>query len=88
MDPDKELSDLKMERVECSICGAVWINGQHRWRTGITGDEETLSNLVCSYVTKPGCINKKAQRGKLYTNKDSWEKRAKFIDAWSEEQDA
>ena len=34
MDPDKELSDLKMERVECSICGAVWINGN------IDGEQE------------------------------------------------
>ena len=31
---------------------------------------------------------RKAQKGKLYTNKDSWEKRAKFIDSWSEEQNA
>ena len=31
-DPDRELSDLKLERKECEKCGAQWVNGQHVWR--------------------------------------------------------
>ena len=36
---DKQVSDLKIDRVECPKCGAIWLNGQHTWSTGMKGDE-------------------------------------------------
>jgi len=79
---DKELSDLSFNREECPKCGAVWLNGNHIWRTGNKGNEETLHNLVCSKVNDPQCINKKYKRGSVYEKADSWEKRSKFIEEW------
>ena len=36
--PNRELSDLSnLSRKECPKCGATWINGQHKWATGIEG---------------------------------------------------
>lgn len=77
---DKETSDLSIDRKECSKCGAVWLNGQHMWSTGAVGDNQTLSNLVCGLVESPQCINPDHKRGHIYGEKDTWEKRAKFID--------
>ncbi len=54
---EKETSNLSIDRKECSKCGAVWLNGQHRWHTGSIGDNKTLSNLVCGLVESPECIN-------------------------------
>jgi hypothetical protein len=90
---DKQTSDFSLSRVECPKCGATWLNGQHYWRTGARGDEETLSNLVCSTVDSPECINDKYVKGKIYPNKDTWKKRSDFIntelkkrlDEWQEE---
>ena len=48
-DPDRQLSDLKLERRECEKCGATWINGQHIWGgTGNQGNELDLASLVCN----------------------------------------
>ena len=81
MESDKELSNLSLSREECPKCGAVWLNGQHMWATGMTGDEESLANLVCSQTPQvPGCVNKKYKRGHIYGDKDTWEKRANFLD--------
>lgn len=81
MDSDKEVSDFSLKREECPKCGAVWLNGQHTWATGIKGDEETLANLVCSQTPQvPGCVNKKYKKGHIYGDKDTWEKRSNFID--------
>ena len=82
---DKETSDLSIKREECPVCGAIWMNGQHTWYTGIKGDEETLSNLVCGIKDHPECINPKHKKGHIYGDKDTWEKRRKFIDSKSEE---
>jgi ribosomal protein S27AE len=75
----KETSDLFVSRKECPKCGAVWLNGQHIWSTGRKGDEETLSNLVCSIKNDPQCINSKHKVGHVYGEKDTWEKRSKFV---------
>ena len=78
-DPDRQISDLKLERRECEKCGATWINGQHVWRgTGNTGDssELDLAGLVCNKLGNHQCINpKKGQDGG-----DTWEYRAGYID--------
>jgi len=57
MTNDKELSDLRIERKECPKCGATWINGQHRWRTGAVGSELDLAGLVCNNLANEQCIN-------------------------------
>ena len=85
---DKQLSDLKIDRVECPKCGAIWLNGQHMWHTGMKGDEESLSNLVCSVKDSFQCINPKHKKGHIYGDKDTWEKRRKFIDQHMEPNDA
>jgi len=72
---DRELSDLKLERKECSRCGATWLNGVHHWRTGHKGNELDLAGLVCNRVNDPSCINPK----KGCTGGDTWEKRAEFL---------
>ena len=86
--PGKEVSDLKIDRVECPLCGAIWLNGQHTWSTGKKGDEESLSNLVCSIKDSFQCINPKHKKGHIYGEKDTWEKRQKFIDENMEKGDA
>ena len=83
--PDKEVSDFSLQRTECPLCGAIWLNGQHTWSTGRKGDEETLSNLVCGIKDDPMCINKKHIKGHIYGDKDTWEKRSKFIDSKTKE---
>ena len=71
----KELSDLKLERKECLKCGAVWLNGQHIWRTGKTGNEYDLASLVCNKLGDAQCINPmKGQEGG-----DTWAKRLEFL---------
>ena len=83
---DKKTSDLSIERKECPRCKAVWLNGRHYWSgTGIPGDPETLSNLVCSNVDDPQCINPSYKRGHIYGEKDTWEKRKSFIDSFTSE---
>jgi hypothetical protein len=78
---EKETSDLSMSRVECEKCGAVWINGQHYWRTGVKGNEADLAGLVCQNHGNEQCINpqKYAEGG------DTWEKRLADIDRMLEE---
>ena len=85
---DKELSDLSFSRVECPRCGAIWMNGHHCWNTGQKGDEETLSNLVCGIKDDRRCINPKHKTGHIYGEKDTWQKRASFIDQWSKKENA
>ena len=78
-DPDRQLSDLKLERKECEKCGAQWVNGQHVWRgTGnqYTNSELDLAGLVCNKLGNEKCINpKKGQDGG-----QTWEYRAGYID--------
>ena len=85
---EKETSDLSLTRVECPVCGAIWLNGQHMWYTGKTGDEKSLSNLVCGFRDDPECINPSHKTGHLYGEADTWEKRSKFIDDNMEPNDA
>ena len=69
---DKELSDLFMSRKECPKCGAIWIDGQHRWSgTAAKGNEIDLAGLVCNNYGNEQCINpmKGSEGG------DTWEKR-------------
>ena len=73
--PNRELSDLSLSRKECPKCGATWINGQHRWATGMEGNERDLAGLVCNNLGDETCINpKKGQEGG-----DTWEERFKLI---------
>jgi|TARA_A100001011_G_scaffold3938_1_gene4524 hypothetical protein len=73
--PNRELSDLSLSRKECPKCGATWINGQHRWATGMEGSERDLAGLVCNNLGDETCINpKKGQEGG-----DTWEERFKLI---------
>lgn len=78
-DPDRQLSDLKLERKECEKCGAQWVNGQHVWRgTGnqYTNSELDLAGLVCNKLGNHQCINpKKGQDGG-----QTWEYRSGYID--------
>jgi len=69
-----------MQRKECEKCGAVWLDGQHYWHTGATGDNKTLSNLVCGIVESTLCINPELKKGHIYGEADTWEKRRGFID--------
>jgi len=69
-----------MQRKECEKCGAVWLDGQHYWHTGATGDNKTLSNLVCGIVESTLCINPEHKKGHIYGEADTWEKRRGFID--------
>ena len=56
--PDKEMSDLKLDRKECPKCGAVWIKEQHYWSgTGNKGNELDLAGLVCNNLGDHQCIN-------------------------------
>lgn len=85
MDDQREVSDFSLKREECSKCGAVWLNGQHIWLgTGKVGDPEVLSNLVCTTVNSPDCINKSYKKGHIYGEKDTWAKRKAFIDRESQ----
>ncbi len=80
---DKELSDLKMERKECSKCGAVWLNGNHLWTgTGRVGNELDLAGLVCNNQYFSECINpKKGEHGG-----DTWEKRIEYLQKMEKEE--
>lgn len=80
---DRETSDLQLERLECSRCGAIWFNGIHHWRTGKKGNELDLAGLVCNNVSAPECINPK----KGCTGGDTWEKRADFIKQFAKDLD-
>lgn len=92
---DKEVSDFCIERKECPVCSAIWLNGQHRWYTGKVGNEKELSNLVCGLKNDIRCINPMHRTndptkkgGKyLYPEADTWEKRRKLIDDLSKEID-
>ena len=80
---DKETSDLSINRVECPHCEAVWINGQHYWRTGATGSELDLASVVCNtpHGNSKQCINPMiGQEGG-----DTWEDRMKYINALQKE---
>ena len=74
---DKELSDLSMSRKECPKCGAVWINGEHRWSgTGNRGSELDLAGLVCNKLGDDTCINPyKGMEGGV-----TWAKRLEQLD--------
>lgn len=80
--PDRELSDLSIERKECPKCGATWINGQHRWSgTGERGSELDLAGLVCNTLGDEQCINPlKGQDGG-----DTWETRLKELGKQTED---
>lgn len=72
MESDKEVSDLKLTRVECPKCSATWINGQHYWSgTGNKGNEADLAGLVCNKLADDSCIN--PMRGS--DAGDTWAKR-------------
>ena len=84
MTESREFSDLKLERKECPKCGAVWINGEHRWSgTGNKGSELDLAGLVCNKLGDHQCINpmKGTEGG------DTWAKRLEDLDKKSEESD-
>ena len=68
---NKELSNLSIDRKECPKCGATWIEGTHRWNTGMVGNELDLAGLVCNKLGDETCINPK----KGLDGGDSWEKR-------------
>ena len=64
-----------MNRVECPVCKATWLNNRHVWATGNKGDELDLASLVCNKANSPECINpKKGKEGG-----DTWADRFEFI---------
>ena len=74
--------DLKLERRECPKCGAVWINGDHRWAgTMNKGNELDLAGLVCNKYADNQCINP----SKGIDGGETWEWRAGYIDGKIEE---
>jgi len=77
---EREFSDLKLSRVECEHCGAVWINGQHRWKTGNTSEnsEVDLAGLVCNTPYGNPTLCKNPAKGK--EGGDTWERRLAEID--------
>jgi hypothetical protein len=77
---DKNVSDLSLSRVECGVCGAVWLGGRHIWSTGRPGNNKDLSNLVCGIKDSPDCINPEHKNAHIYAEADTWEKRKNFID--------
>ena len=79
--PNKELSDLSIERKECPKCGATWINGNHVWNTGKPGNELDLAGLVCNNLGDNTCINplKGSEGG------DTWNDRYEMISKFKEE---
>ena len=80
--PDKELSDLKLDRKECPKCGAVWINGQHYWSgTGVKGNELDLAGLVCNNLGDHQCIN--PARGR--DGGDTWKERLNILDRFDDD---
>ena len=81
-DPDRQLSDLKLDRKECEKCGATWINGQHiLGGTGNQGNELDLASLVCNKLGNHLCINP----SKGIEGGQTWDYRAGFIDGKIEE---
>ena len=81
MSSDRELSNLSLSRKECPKCGAVWINGEHRWSgTGNRGSEIDLAGLVCNNHGDEQCIN--PMKGK--DGGDTWEKRMEDLDTFGE----
>lgn len=80
--PDKELSDLSIERKECKKCGAVWINGQHYWSgTGKKGNELDLAGLVCNKLGDDTCINPCVGKD----GGDTWEDRLNILERYKED---
>jgi len=78
---DRQFSDLKIDRVECPKCGALWINGDHRWSgTGVKGNEKDLAGLVCNKHGNFQCINP----SKGMDGGDTWEERMKDLDGFGE----
>ena len=74
---DRELSDLSLSRAECPKCGAIWINGEHRWSgTAAKGNEYDLAGLVCNTLGNHQCIN--PMKGK--EGGDTWAKRLKELE--------
>lgn len=77
--PDRQFSDLKLERKECEKCGAQWVNGQHVFRgTGnsYTNSELDLAGLVCNKLGDSQCINP----SKGIDGGQTWEYRSGYID--------
>jgi hypothetical protein len=59
---DRNLSELSLERKECPKCGAVWINGQHMWRTGAKGSELDLAGLAITTAIQRASIHLKVRK--------------------------
>ena len=74
---NREMSDLSLSRKECPKCGAVWINGEHRWSgTGNRGSELDLAGLVCNNLGDDTCINPlRGQEGGI-----TWKKRLEELE--------
>ena len=79
-----KMSDLTMSRAECPKCGAIWINGEHRWSgTAAKGNELDLAGLVCNKLGNHQCINpKKGQEGG-----DTWARRLEDLEKMEFESD-
>ena len=63
----------------CPTCSARWVDGQHYWATGKTGNELDLNALVCRRLEghkADACINPcRGQTGGV-----GWEEREKTLE--------
>jgi hypothetical protein len=81
---EKEVSDLSIDRRECPKCGAVWLNGQHRWSgNGNVGNPLDLAGLVCNKWGDGTCINP----CKGMSGGDTWDKRLELLGKFGKELD-
>ena len=73
--PSNDQQFLSLETRTCPKCQATWINGQHYWYTGKTGNEMDLAGLVCNNHGDETCINPcKGEEGGV-----TWEDRMKTL---------
>ena len=77
---DKELSNLSIDRRECPKCGATWIDGTHRWNTGMVGNELDLVNFwyVIILVMKLALIPRKDWMAETHGKRDSMRSKRKL----------
>ena len=79
---DRDLGTRK-----CQVCMASWLNGQLFWSTGKPGTNLDLASLCCNRLATlhPDRFAQCANPLKGHEGGDTWEARARFIDAFQDE---